>query len=141
MLTQSRNGTGTYHETDHELSRLRELAKNKMRTINRPTPEGAWDHDIPHNLEDTPASSTDANPTKPTPLLALGILYNPSENIQMLKGWRTIGVAVAIAAVGALQTSGLADVIPAPYVGPAMMALGFAMAWLRGITDTTVGTK
>jgi hypothetical protein len=59
----------------------------------------------------------------------------------MIKGWRTVGVAVAIAAVGALQTAGLADVLPAAYVGPAMMALGFAMAWLRGITDTKVGVK
>jgi hypothetical protein len=59
----------------------------------------------------------------------------------MLKGWRTVAVSVAIAAVGALQTAGLADIIPGPYVGPAMMALGFAMAWLRGITDTPVGVK
>jgi anti-sigma-K factor RskA len=58
-----------------------------------------------------------------------------------LKGWRTIAVSVAIAAVGALQTAGLADIIPAPYVGPALMALGFAMAWLRGITDTPAGVK
>jgi hypothetical protein len=112
-----------------------------MRTINRPSPEGAWDHDIPHHLEDTPASSTDANPTKPTALLALGLLHNQEKDVQMLKGWRTVGVAVAIAAVGALQTSGLADIIPAPYVGPAMMALGFAMAWLRSMTDTKVGVK
>jgi hypothetical protein len=59
----------------------------------------------------------------------------------MMKGWRTVAVSVAIAAVGALQTAGLADIIPSPYVGPAMMALGFAMAWLRGITDTPVGVK
>jgi hypothetical protein len=109
--------------------------------INRPSPEGAWDHDIPNHLEDTPASSTDANPTKPTPLLVMGLLHYTKENVQMLKGWRTVGVAVAIAAVGALQTSGLADIIPAPYVGPAMMALGFAMAWLRSMTDTKIGVK
>jgi hypothetical protein len=138
-LTQSRNGTGTYHETDHELSRLRELAKNKMRTINRPTPEGAWDHEIPYNIQDTAATSPNDFTTKPTPLLAMGLLHHTKENLEMLKGWRTVGVAVAIAAVGALQTSGLADVIPAPYVGPAMMALGFAMAWLRSMTDTKIG--
>jgi hypothetical protein len=112
-----------------------------MRTINRPSPEGAWDHEIPHHLEDTTAVSTDDFTSKPTPLLALGLLHHTKEKLEMLKGWRTVGVAVAIAAVGALQTSGLADVIPAPYVGPAMMALGFAMAWLRSITDTNVGTK
>jgi hypothetical protein len=110
-------------------------------TTNRPTPEGAWDHDISYHLEDTPAVSTNDFTTKPSPLLALGLLHHTKENLEMLKGWRTVGVAVAIAAVGALQTSGLADVIPAPYVGPAMMALGFAMAWLRSMTDTSVGKK
>jgi hypothetical protein len=117
------------------------IHKNKMRTINRPTPEGAWDHEIPVHLADSPNISTDDFTTKPTPLLALGLLHHTKENLQMLKGWRTVGVAVAIAAVGALQTSGLADIIPAPYVGPAMMALGFAMAWLRSMTDTKVGVK
>jgi hypothetical protein len=125
----------------HNRSRFRELAKNKMRTINRPSPEGAWDHDLPHHVEDTAAVSTDDFTTKPTALLALGLLHNQEKDVQMLKGWRTVGVAVAIAAVGALQTSGLADIIPAPYVGPAMMALGFAMAWLRSMTDTKVGVK
>jgi hypothetical protein len=110
-------------------------------TTNRPTPEGAWDHDLPVHLEDKASTSTYVVSTKPTPLLALGLLHHTKENLEMLKGWRTVGVAVAIAAVGALQTSGLADVIPAPYVGPAMMALGFAMAWLRSITDTNVGVK
>jgi hypothetical protein len=110
-------------------------------TTNRPTPEGAWDHEIPYHLEDTLAVSTDDFTTKPVKILALGFLHNQEKDVQMLKGWRTVGVAVAIAAVGALQTSGLADVIPAPYVGPAMMALGFAMAWLRSMTDTSVGKK
>jgi hypothetical protein len=110
-------------------------------TTNRPTPEGAWDHDLPYHLEDTPAVSTDDFTAKPVKILALGFLHNQEKDVQMLKGWRTVGVAVAIAAVGALQTSGLADVIPAPYVGPAMMALGFAMAWLRSMTDTKVGVK
>jgi hypothetical protein len=59
----------------------------------------------------------------------------------MLKGWKTVGVAVAIAAVGALQTAGLADMVPPAYVGPAMMALGFLMAWLRSQSDTTVFTN
>jgi hypothetical protein len=110
-------------------------------TTNRPTPEGAWDHDLPCHMEDTLTTSTYVVPAKPSPLLAVGLLHHTKENIQMLKGWKTVGVAVAIAAVGALQTSGLADIIPAPYVGPAMMALGFAMAWLRSMTDTKIGTK
>jgi hypothetical protein len=112
-----------------------------MRTINRPSPEGAWDHEVPHHLEDKSTTSPNAYTTKPTTLLALGLLHHTKENVQMLKGWRTVGVAVAIAAVGALQTSGLADLIPAPYVGPAMMALGFVMAYLRSVTTTPVGAK
>jgi hypothetical protein len=110
-------------------------------TTNRPTPEGAWDHDIPVHLEDKASTSPNAYIAKPVKILALGLLHNQEKDVQMLKGWRTVGIAVAIAAVGALQTSGLADVIPAPYVGPAMMALGFAMAWLRSMTDTKVGVK
>jgi hypothetical protein len=110
-------------------------------TINRPSPEGSWDHEAPYNLEDPLTASTDADTTKPTPLLAVGLLHHTKENLEMLKGWRTVGVAVAIAAVGALQTSGLADLIPAPYVGPAMMALGFVMAYLRSVTNTPVGAK
>jgi hypothetical protein len=110
-------------------------------TINRPAPEGSWDHDLPYNLEDPLTTSTDAVTAKPATLLAVGLLHHTKENLEMLKGWRTVGVAVAIAAVGALQTSGLADLIPAPYVGPAMMALGFVMAYLRSVTNTPVGAK
>jgi hypothetical protein len=109
-----------------------------MRTINRPTPEGAWDHEVPVHLEDKAFISPDDALAVPTPLLAVGLLHNTKENLEMLKGWRTIGVAVGIAVVGALQTSGLADMIPPAYVGPAMMALGFVMAWLRTQSDTTV---
>jgi hypothetical protein len=125
----------------HNRSRFRDDAKNKMRTINRPTPEGAWDHEVSYHLEDTATVSADDFTTNTTPLLAVGLLHHTKENLEMLKGWRTVGVAVAIAAVGALQTAGLADVIPDPYVGPVMMALGFAMAWLRGVTSTPVGVK
>jgi hypothetical protein len=57
----------------------------------------------------------------------------------MLQGWKTVGIAVAIAVVGALQTAGLADVIPEPYVGPVMMAIGFVMAYLRSQTTTPIG--
>jgi hypothetical protein len=72
-------------------------------TTNRPTPEGAWDHEIPYHLEDTLAVSADDFTTKPTALLALGLLHNQEKDVQMLKGWRTVAVAVGIAAVGALD--------------------------------------
>lgn len=60
------------------------------------------------------------------------------------KGWRTLGVAVGIAALGAIQTwlqAGGAGAIPIPYIGPVLMAVGFGMAYLRTITDTPVGKK
>jgi hypothetical protein len=110
-------------------------------TTNRPAPEGSWDHDLPHNMEDTASASTDADFTKPTPLLAMGLLHHTKENLEMLKGWKTIAVAIGIGVVGALQASGLTDVIPPAYVGPVMMGLGFAMAWLRTQSDTTVFTN
>jgi hypothetical protein len=71
----------------------------------------------------------------------MGLLHHTKENLEMLKGWKTIAVAVGISVLGALQTTGLSDVIPPAYVGPAMMALGFAMAWLRSQSDTTVFTN
>ena len=59
-----------------------------------------------------------------------------------LKGWRTLGAAVGIAALGAVQTylqTGGGGLIPVQYVGPLLMAVGFGVAWLRSITDTAVG--
>ena len=69
--------------------------------------------------------------------------YQITENtrMEMLKGWRTVIVAVAVGAVGALQTVGWADIIPVGYVGPVMMGLGIIMAYLRSQTDTPVGVK
>jgi hypothetical protein len=110
-------------------------------TTNRPTPEGAWDHEEPVHLEDKASFSTDDELALPRPSQDMGFLYHTKEDVQMLKGWRTVAVATAIAAVGALQTAGWADLVPAPYVGPIIMALGFGMAFLRGITDTKVGEK
>lgn len=60
------------------------------------------------------------------------------------KGWRTLSVSIAIAAVGALQTAlaaGGGGILPIPYVGPALVAVGFLMAYLRTMTDTPIGTK
>jgi hypothetical protein len=59
----------------------------------------------------------------------------------MLKGWKTIAVAVGVGVVGALQTVGWVDLIPAPYVGPVVLGLGFVMAYLRSQSDTTVFTN
>jgi hypothetical protein len=112
-------------------------------TINRPTPEGAWDHDIPCNLEDTLAASSNAALAKPTPLLAVGLLHHSKENIQMMNGWKTLLVAMGIALVGAAQANGAAwtEVLGPSNAGYVTMVLGFVMGFLRSITTTPVGTK
>jgi hypothetical protein len=112
-------------------------------TTNRPTPEGAWDHEVPYNLEGTPTASPNAYIAKPTPLLAVGILHHTKENYQMIKGWRTLLVAMAVAAVGAAQANGATwtEVLGPTNGGYVVMALGFVMGLLRSITNTTVGVK
>jgi hypothetical protein len=112
-----------------------------MRTINRPTPEGAWDHDLPYIVEDQTAVASNAIPAKPIPILAMALLYNSEKDIQMLKGWKTVIVAVGVAAVGALQTVGWADLVPPAYVGPVMLGLGFVMAYLRSQSTGPIGEK
>jgi hypothetical protein len=114
-----------------------------MRTANRPTPEGAWDHEVSYNLEDTPTTSPNAYIAKPTPLLALGLLHHTKENYQMIKGWRTLLVAMAVAAVGAAQANGATwtEVLGPTNGGYVVMALGFVMGLLRSITNTPVGAK
>lgn len=57
----------------------------------------------------------------------------------MLAGYRTLIVAVALAALGAVQQVGLADVIPAEWSGFIMMAIGFVVAWLRTMTTGPIG--
>jgi uncharacterized membrane protein YccC len=108
-------------------------------TTNRPTPEGAWDHEVPYNLEGTPTASPNAYIAKPTPLLAVGILHHTKENYQMIKGWRTL----LVAAVGAAQANGATwtEVLGPTNGGYVVMALGFVMGLLRSITNTTVGVK
>jgi hypothetical protein len=59
----------------------------------------------------------------------------------MLKGWKTIAVALGVGVVGALQTVGWVDLIPTAYIGPVTLGLGFLMAYLRSQSDTTVFTN
>lgn len=61
-----------------------------------------------------------------------------------VKGWRTLGVAVALGGLGAVQTwlaAGGGGLIPIPYVGPALIGVGFLVAYMRSISDTPVGEK
>jgi hypothetical protein len=112
-------------------------------TTNRPTPEGAWDHEIPLHLEDTPRTSTDAALAKPTPILVVGLLHHTKENYQMMQGWRTLLVAMGIAVVGAAQANGAAwtEVLGPSNAGYVTMVLGFVMGFLRSITTTSPGVK
>jgi hypothetical protein len=54
-----------------------------MRTVNRPTPEGAWDHDVPYNLEDTACISTNQLPARSRQTLAWESILSPKENFKM----------------------------------------------------------
>jgi hypothetical protein len=114
-----------------------------MGTTNRPTPEGAWDHEIPYNVEDTPTTSPNAYIAQPTPILALGLLHYTKENYQMMQGWRTLLVAMGIAVVGAAQANGAAwaEVLGPANAGYVTMVLGFVMGFLRSLTSTPVGVK
>jgi len=58
-----------------------------------------------------------------------------------VKGYRTLILALAVAIVGVLQAFDWATVIPAQYVGLALLFIGAANAALRFITTTPVGTK
>lgn len=64
---------------------------------------------------------------------------------QVLKGWRTLGVSVGVATLGAVQTyllsGGGVGLIPLPYIGPLLLAIGFGMAFLRSQTTTSIGNN
>ena len=57
------------------------------------------------------------------------------------KGYRTLLVAGAIAALGTIQAAGLATIVPAPYVGYALLGIGALIAGLRTISDTPVASS
>lgn len=56
-----------------------------------------------------------------------------------MKGWRTLAVAMAVAALGAVDQAGVATVVPDGYDGLALSAVGGLMAVLRAITTTPLG--
>jgi hypothetical protein len=118
-----------------------------MRTHNRPSPEGSWDHDKPeglaYNLEDQASISTRKLLPHAYHTLAGSTLHLKKENVQMMQGWRTLLVAMAIAAVGAAQANGAAwtEVLGPSNAGYVTMVLGFVMGFLRSITSTPAGVK
>jgi hypothetical protein len=58
-----------------------------------------------------------------------------------LKGWRTLLLSLALAVVGVLQTADWANIVGPAAVGPVMMLISAAVAVLRLLTNTPVGTK
>jgi hypothetical protein len=59
----------------------------------------------------------------------------------LAKGWRTVLLSLALAIVGVLQSADWATIVGPGEVGPVMAAIGVAVAILRAITDTPLGTK
>lgn len=57
----------------------------------------------------------------------------------MLKGWKTISVAIAVGAVGAAQQADWVQVIPAADTGYVLTGLAALMMILRAVTSTPVG--
>lgn len=57
------------------------------------------------------------------------------------KGWRTMLLSVLLAVVGVLQTADWATIVGPGQVGPALLGVAIAVAVLRALTDTPVGTK
>lgn len=61
--------------------------------------------------------------------------------LESLKGWRTIIFGAIIAALGSVDATGLATVIPQQYVGLVITGIGLVTVWLRSQTTTAVGQK
>lgn len=61
--------------------------------------------------------------------------------MQILSGWKTLLFALVLGALGAAQTFDWATIVPAQDVGPVMIAIGAAVAILRAVTSTPVGTS
>jgi len=68
--------------------------------------------------------------------MAVEILHYKSENLEMLKGWKTLLINSVVAIVAVAQASGLVDVVPPAYIAPAMAVLSFVNIWLRSMSDT-----
>lgn len=61
--------------------------------------------------------------------------------VRLLKGWKTVGVSVAIAVAGVLQTTDWATIVRPDQVGPTLLVIGVVVAALRAVTTTPLGKK
>lgn len=59
----------------------------------------------------------------------------------MLKGWRTLILALGTTAIGVATQMDWTSVLSGPYAGWVVMGLGVASAVLRTVTNTPVGQK
>lgn len=59
----------------------------------------------------------------------------------MLKGWRTLGINMAVLIAAALQTAEWPNLVPAQYVGYVVAIVAGVNMALRTITTTPVGTS
>jgi hypothetical protein len=55
-----------------------------------------------------------------------------------LKGYKTLVFGMAIAALGAVKASGLAEIVPPEYVGLVMTVVGIVIVYLRSVTNTAI---
>ncbi len=58
-----------------------------------------------------------------------------------LKGWRTLGLSVAVAVIGAIEAFQWADIIPDKVEGFILPIIAMLFGYLRTITNTAVGKK
>lgn len=55
-----------------------------------------------------------------------------------MKGWKTLVFGAIIAALGAIQATDVATVVPAGWEGLVMSGIGLVVMYLRTLTDTPV---
>ncbi|MBL8575477.1 MAG: hypothetical protein JNM13_17505 [Hyphomicrobiaceae bacterium] len=58
-----------------------------------------------------------------------------------MKGYRTLGLSAALAALGAIQQADLTTIVPPGFEGLSLTLIGAVMAGLRFATTTPVGRK
>ena len=59
--------------------------------------------------------------------------------MNQIKGWRTLGLAVAVAVIGAVDAFDWIDIIPANVGAWLIPILGVLFGYLRSITTTAMG--
>lgn len=59
--------------------------------------------------------------------------------MKSIKGWKTLGLAIAVAVLGALDAFNWVEVIPDNIETFIIPLLGIVFGYLRTITDTAIG--